>query len=124
MLAGEMLWVVGTDEQENTTCEQLNIWTHSSEIPQSGGTEIRTENQSILNGSLTTGTMLKSPAICYAVKGEMMVYINPYLQLLIFRAYVVNETYKNMQNVMAKRMRCSVVCHILHRIRHRIRHGI
>ena len=26
MLAGEMLWVVGTDEKENTTCEQLNFW--------------------------------------------------------------------------------------------------
>jgi hypothetical protein len=43
---------------------------------------------------------------------------------LIFQAYVVNETYKNMQNVMTKRMICSVVCHIRHRIRHRIRHCI
>ena len=48
MLAGEMLWVVGTDEKENTTCEQLNIWTLYSEIPESGDTEIRTKNQSIL----------------------------------------------------------------------------
>jgi hypothetical protein len=77
MLAGEMLWVVGTDEKENTTCEQLNFWTLYSEIPQSGDTEIRTKNQSILNGSLTA--MLKSSAICHAVKGEMMVYIDPYL---------------------------------------------
>ena len=77
MLAGEMLWVVGTDEKENTTCEKLKNWTLSSEIPQSGDTEIRTKNQSILNGSLAT--MLKSPAICHAVKGEMMVYIDPYL---------------------------------------------
>jgi hypothetical protein len=77
MLAGEMLWVVGTDEKENTTCEQLNIWTLYSEIPQCGAAEIRTKNHSILDGSLTT--MLKSPAICHAVKGEMMVYIDPYL---------------------------------------------
>jgi hypothetical protein len=27
MLAGEMLRVVGTDEKENTTCEQLKNWT-------------------------------------------------------------------------------------------------
>ena len=77
MLAGEMLRVVGTDEKENTTCEQLKNWTLYFEIPQSGDTEIRTKNQSILNGSLTT--TLKSPAICHAVKGEMMVYIDPYL---------------------------------------------
>ena len=78
MLAGEMpvLWVVGTDEKENTTCEQ-NILTLYSEIPQSGDTEIRTKNQSILNCSLTA--MLKRSAICHAVKGEMMVYIDPYL---------------------------------------------
>ena len=95
---------------------------HESEFTGFVNSETRTKNQSILNGSLAT--MLKSPAICHAVKGEMMVYINPYLQLLIFQAYVVNETYKNMQNVMTKRMRCSVVCHIRHRIRHRMRHRI
>ena len=54
MLAGEMLRVVGTDEKENTTSEQLNIWTLCSEIPQYEDTEIRTKNQSILNGSLAT----------------------------------------------------------------------
>ena len=61
MLAGEMLWVVGTDKKENITLLYLNIWTHVWTIPLSDVTEIRTENQSILNGSLTA--MLKSPVI-------------------------------------------------------------
>ena len=64
MLAGEMLWVVGTDKKENITLVQLNIWTHVWTIPLSDVTEIRTENQSILNGSLTA--MLKSPVIFHA----------------------------------------------------------
>ena len=65
MLAGEMLWVVGTDKKENITLLYLNIWTHVWTIPLSDVTEIRTENQSILNGSLTA--MLKSPVIFHAV---------------------------------------------------------
>ena len=65
MLAGEMLWVVGTDKKENITLLYLKIWTHVWTIPLSDVTEIRTENQSILNGNLTA--MLKSPVIFHAV---------------------------------------------------------
>ena len=63
MLAGEMLWVVVTDKKENTHVSN-SILGSFIEIPYSDISEVRTENQSILNGSLTA--MLKSPVIFHA----------------------------------------------------------